>query len=379
MRKMHVLVITPWYPNDTNVQLGTFIKDQAHAISLKHLVSVIVCVPNLELNKRYIIHNAGNGSLQEFILYFKPYKFKILNRIFHFIYYYKLAQMASHKSGKPDIVHLQVMYRMVLIAWILKLIYRAPLIITEHWHGFIDGTFEKENWLFKQSIKKVMERAAIITTVSSRLKEALAKYVNDKKIQIIPNVCKIGLQRNNLFSNEKINALVVADLDNRIKNVSAVIDAVVKLHHSGQSKNFCLTILGDGLDRMMLENLAKELIAVGVVRFIGMQSHEVTLDYIASCNFLIINSHVETFSLVTLEAIRSGVPVLATRCGGPEQFITPKNGVLIDKNNPSELYNAMITMISDYRNYDKDAIKLSVNNVYSPLAICMEFDRIYRP
>ncbi|MBK8846916.1 MAG: glycosyltransferase [Bacteroidetes bacterium] len=327
--------------------------------------------------KRYAIEEAGSGNLKEFVLYFKPFRFKLLNRFFHFFNYYKLARLACHKSGKPEIVHLQVMYRMVIIAWFFKFIYRAPLVITEHWHGFLDGTFEKESALLRQSVKAVLAQAAMVTTVSLQLKNALVKFVDDKKVRIVPNVCNTGLVRDNLFS-KAVNALIVADLDDRIKNISGVIEVVNKLYNSGLNKGFCLTILGNGKDKEMLENKATQLSKSEIIRFVGMQTHETTLDYIASCDFLIVNSMVETFSLVTLEAILSGIPVIATRCGGPEQFVNNKNGMLIEANNPEQLESALITMINSYKNYTKEEVRASVNNIYSPVAIGKEFDRIYR-
>jgi len=36
---------------------------------------------------------------------------------------------------------------------------------------------------------------------------------------------------------------------------------------------------------------------------------------------LLVTSTVETFSLVTIEALSSGVPVVSTRCGGPEEIV----------------------------------------------------------
>ncbi len=48
---------------------------------------------------------------------------------------------------------------------------------------------------------------------------------------------------------------------------------------------------------------------------------------------MITNSNYETFSVATAEALVCGVPVIATRCGGPEDFVTEDCGILIEPRN----------------------------------------------
>ncbi len=78
------------------------------------------------------------------------------------------------------------------------------------------------------------------------------------------------------------------------------------------------------------------------------------LRIMAQAGFVVINSNVETFSVVTGEALALGKPVIATRCGGPEAFIDEANGFLIPTANDAELANAMQQMVKEHARFDPD-------------------------
>ena len=63
-----------------------------------------------------------------------------------------------------------------------------------------------------------------------------------------------------------------------------------------------------------------------------------------SANALVLPSEFETFGVVLIEALATGIPVIATRCGGPEEFVTPAEGVLINRGDETELTRAMISI-----------------------------------
>ena len=98
----------------------------------------------------------------------------------------------------------------------------------------------------------------------------------------------------------------------------------------------------------------------------------------AGTGTVIINSNFETFSVVTGEALASGKPVIATRCGGPEAFITPENGVLIPVGNDDALRDAMVRIAQEHSRYSPGTIRASVSQRFSPQAVAKAFDAVYR-
>ncbi|MCK7532424.1 MAG: glycosyltransferase family 4 protein [Marinilabiliales bacterium] len=53
----------------------------------------------------------------------------------------------------------------------------------------------------------------------------------------------------------------------------------------------------------------------------------------------------------------SGLPVIATRCGGPEEIITKETGLLVEKENPGELAKAIDFMSENIGSYDRNSIR----------------------
>ena len=52
-----------------------------------------------------------------------------------------------------------------------------------------------------------------------------------------------------------------------------------------------------------------------------------------------------TFSIICAEALLCGIPVISTKCGGPESFLNDHTGIMIDIGNKDQLTEAMLTII----------------------------------
>lgn len=84
-----------------------------------------------------------------------------------------------------------------------------------------------------------------------------------------------------------------------------------------------LVVLGDGPLRSELEGRAG-------IRVEGRVAHDAVPQYIAACDALVLPSLEEPLGQVLLEAMASERSVVATRVGGPPEFVTPEAGALVD-------------------------------------------------
>jgi glycosyltransferase involved in cell wall biosynthesis len=109
------------------------------------------------------------------------------------------------------------------------------------------------------------------------------------------------------------------------------------------SGNFQLLIAGEG-ERSYLEQLEKK--AVGLpVKFLGFISPP---EFFRQIDILIVPSWEEPFGIVLLEAMSTGIPVIATSSGGPQEIISaPTEGVLVPPRDPQALRSAIESLAND--------------------------------
>ena len=92
----------------------------------------------------------------------------------------------------------------------------------------------------------------------------------------------------------------------------------------------------------------------------------------------VLASRLETFGVVYIEAMAAGLPVIATACGGPEDFVSPDNGILVPKEDVPALADAMERMIRTRESYDSAAIARFARDRFSPAAVAGELEAVYR-
>lgn len=128
------------------------------------------------------------------------------------------------------------------------------------------------------------------------------------------------------------------------KRVDLLIRALaqVRLEHPQAE----LHVVGDGPDRRLLEATAADLGVSGAVRFLGERDDVPGLLAKAAC--VALASDYESCPLVVLEAMASGVPVVATAVGGvPELIQDGRTGILVPHGSVEGLAEGIASLIRD--------------------------------
>jgi glycosyltransferase involved in cell wall biosynthesis len=173
------------------------------------------------------------------------------------------------------------------------------------------------------------------------------------------------------------NVLVVADLVDEIKNISGTIRAFAQALKS--RPQMILNIIGHGPDEKKLRSIASEFGLLNKkIFFHGVKTNEEVYRALSESDFLIMNSRFETFSLICAEALFCGKPVIATRCGGPEEFITDEMGILINTDNKDELSSAIVHMYDTKDEFNPETLKLYAMNRFSGERIGNQFLEVYK-
>ncbi len=105
--------------------------------------------------------------------------------------------------------------------------------------------------------------------------------------------------------------------------------------------------MGDGPERQRLEEVARDRRLADRVYFAGQRSKEETFALMAACDLFVLNSTYEGFPHVVLEAMRAGLPVVATDVGGtPELVRDGENGLLISPNANGDLSKTLMKLLT---------------------------------
>lgn len=121
------------------------------------------------------------------------------------------------------------------------------------------------------------------------------------------------------------------------KTVDRAIMATDRLRKEGYK--FKILILGYGAEYDKLKEMIKNYQLESYITMFGRVSNP--FPFMKKCTWLLCPSSRESFSLVLLEAISLGTPVITTDCGGPEDVIDHGKYGIFTENSLEGVYNAM--------------------------------------
>lgn len=362
-----VWMITKWYPNREDPQIGVFIQKHARAIAMHSDIALLYLHSTTEISNQVEILESETNGVKEITIYYCRSTNR-LHRLINLFRYLSAARkgikILKQKIEKPDLIHAYILTRTGVVAWFLSMRMRIPYVISEQWSGYITGKFSKSSLLKRIISRFVVRNASAVSAVSEYLKKKMIQNgLNNPDFSVISNTIEKTLPNINTVKHATINVLIVADLVDDIKNISSVIRMIGEL---GNNYPIQLKIVGGGRDEGMLKKIAADLgLLNDKIFFEGMKTNDVVYRYLSQCDFLVMNSHHETFSLICVEAMSCGKPVLATRCGGPEEFILEENGILIQPGNDTELKEKFTFMLNNFEKYDSIKIKHFADKFYS--------------
>jgi glycosyltransferase involved in cell wall biosynthesis len=381
-----VLWLASWYPNASEPFSGDFIKRQAEAVSIYQPLKIIFVgknspgLPSSKTDKSKPENTAE--SLQEFILYYPSGGNSNMVSRSQSLYTYfrkhlKIIKQLQKINELPDLVHVQVAMKAGLIALYLKWKYKIPYVLTEHWSGYYsqarDSLFKK-SLLARNFTKLILKKAERFLPVS----EALGNQINHKWIQIpyqkIPNTVNTRLffpvenPPPDPFRFIHISSLLYP------KNPEGIIRAFIGLIRQGFEAD--IVFVGP-LNPLLNEILSISGLSPDKILFTGEIPYEQVGIELRKSSALVMFSYYENMPCVILEALCTGIPVIATKVGGVPEVIQADNGMLISSGDEKELLEAMKKMMLNHGSYDKDKISRRATAEFSYEAVGKEIVEVY--
>ncbi len=276
---MRILLVSQMYPGPTDPDLGVFVAQLEHALRERgHEIDLAV------LNRR------GGGKLR----------------------FVELARRVR-AAERPDVVWAHFLVPSGFLASRVN----EPLVVTAHGRdvrniGSIPG--------IARVTRRVVERASTVIAVSAYLRRELESRLPAArgKTEVVDS--GVDLERFAAVAPaaelESPAFIHVGSLTER-KNVVRLADAFATLGRGS------LTYVGDGPLRSLLEGRER-------VRVIGRVSHDDVPAWLSAADVVCGPALVEPFGQALLEGLACGKPVVATRIGGPPEFVPDGGGVLVD-------------------------------------------------
>lgn len=198
----------------------------------------------------------------------------------------------------------------------------------------------------KKYIKKIVnscKKMDNLVLVSNELAEFYKGYLQDK-VEFIPNCID---EPNNAVSKLTENNLIAIGRLSKEKG----FDDLLKLYKKVSNKypNWKLNIIGDGMQKDYLLDLAKELKLGDKVVFHGYQNKEYINSLLKESSIYVMTSHTECFPIVLLEAMSYGIPCLSyTSAQGANEIIKDEvTGYLIENRDENKMIEKLTNLIED--------------------------------
>lgn len=324
-----VCIASAWYPNSDNLYNGIFVHEFAKRL-LRNGFKVFVVTSSFGKKDE-------DASNLDGVIVFRI-KFKNLFKILKLFFY-------------ADLIHIHAVNLTGAIFTIFAKLLSKPVIITVH----RADALPTRN-LFYHILRFIaLNFAEVITPVSVAVRRLILKRgASTKKIEVIYNTVdefifrprdKYAARRYlNLDLESKI-ILFVGNLVKR-KGVAYLIKAMMSVCRNFQ--NSLLIIIGDGPERRTLKTIVTKANLNNKILFLGSLSSRLLPFYYNAADVFVLPSLHEGHSMVLLEAMASGLPIIATKVGGnTETVINGVNGFLVKPANTEEISEKLLRILSD--------------------------------
>ena len=379
--RKHIVFLARWYPHRYDPMFGLFVQRHAEAAALFNDITVVYCQQTTDnrqqtsSKEKFEIVRTNENNVDTIRVYYK----KPENKILSLIRFYRANMMALKLCRKPDLIHVHILTRLGVIAWIQKILHKTPYIITEHWSRYLPGN-DFGGFLRKLFTKIVVRNAETVTTVTENLAIAMRNHglKNDKYV-VLPNVVNLDMfhiNKKNTDATSHVPTIIhISCFEDKSKNISGLLESLKIIDDKGI--DFKCKLIGEGMDLNLMKEKAKELQLINKVSFTGLLQGQALADELSSGDFLVLSSNYENMPVVILEALASGLPVVSTNVGGIKEMIDDTKGILVKPRNKEALAEAMIKMIETHKNYDANYLRNSVIEKYGYESVGRFLDSIY--
>lgn len=371
---MKICIVSGGIPTPDNLGAGIFEYDQAKALAkYNNVIFAVVDLRSFRNKRKYGITQLKKDGLNIYIYSFPlggiPLRFR---QVFGKKIFKRLMNIIITEEGYPDIVH---SHFLDISAYAVPYCNnkRIPIVVTEHWSLLNKEHLPKSIVRIARKVySKANERICVSSSFASRL-----SHHTGVDFKIVPNIVSaddFSFIEHKCLANDPFVFVSCGYLIHG-KGYDVEIKAfrnVVNIFPDCQ-----LQIIGNGEQLDNLKRLVHQMHLENNVIFLGEKHRQEINNIYKEANAFVLASRRETFGVVYIEAMSAGLPVIATTCGGPEDFVNDENGLLVPVDNVQALSEAMISMVKTISKYNCNKISEFSKKMFSPDIIAERLLNIY--
>lgn len=284
------------------------------------------------------------------------------------------------KHGVPDIIHAYGEKDLISASVALRLNqeFRTPFVWNIHWSG--GYKLSSVNNKTERKISKILPFCNQLLPVSEPLGRKWEKVFGDTieyEWTTIPNpVNQSVFNLTEVMQNEgdTLKFFHISKMNNN-KDIPTLLKAFAG---EFKNKNAELRLAGNRNPGRHIANTIEELQIKDQVSILGLLKQAEVAKEMQSCHIYVQSSRVETFCIPVAEALVSGKPVVVTRSGGPESFVLPDAGEIVEPGNAAALGMAMKKVADNLSYYDSDRIRDNAVKMFGLDNVCSKMEQIYK-
>ena len=359
---MKILVVPKWYPWPEQPVFGIFCREHARALSTRHDVVVLasLATPSPDFGLYRLTDEVEDGIRTLRVRYRRP-RLRPFALVCQALGMLDARRRLRREGWRPDVVHAHV-FSAGLPALLLARLWRAPLVVTEHYTGFQRGLIRGADLV---TARVAFNRAALVAPVSSELAGHLREITPRARIEVHPNTVDTDVFTVAEHGGHSPRRLLnVGNLTEK-KGHAYLFDALPRL------EDVHVDVVGDGELRASLEAQARD----APVTFHGEVPKQEVARMMSEADLFVLPSTHETFGCVLIEAMASGLPSVATAVGGVPEVLTDEAGELVPPRDSGALAAAIERALA--RDFDAPALARQAEERYGYEAFAARWTEVY--
>ena len=294
-----------------------------------------------------------------------------------------LEDILYQKGIELNLIHAHVSYPGGFLASKISERLRIPYVLTEFMGPFPFHHFKRSQSVYNKCIADPIRGASANLVLSEYL---LKQYnlLGLPKPQVVPfsvdgSRFKLSGEHGDAsgmspIRNKETKLIFVGSII-REKGVGDLLQAIRLVRDTGRRVK--LEIVGGGKEISYFKKLSDELSIQDIVEWKGLVDNQDLPEMMQAADLFVMPSWHDTFGVVYIEAMACGLPIVATRCGGPDSFITDEIGKLVPIKSPAKLAVAIGEVVDNISGYHRKDIRRAFEANFSDQSVVEKLELVY--